>query len=130
MGHLAITAMGDGAYFSDHAERDRAVADSAGGYYVKGRTGGEPPAQFFGRALEHLGIDPVESPERSDKLMETTWTTLQHPETGEALGTAPRQYADSAENLARIASAAGVALPQHLDPKVVRAAKVTLGDVQ
>lgn len=130
MGHVAITAMGDGSYYADHDERERQVADEAGGYYVKGREDGEAPGLFLGAGLEMLGISRHESAERSDELMKTTWTNLTHPETGESLGTAPRHYAGAAENLAKAAVAAGLDLGPEVLPAVAKSGKASLANIE
>jgi conjugative relaxase-like TrwC/TraI family protein len=62
--------------------------------------------------------------------MKATWTHLQNPTTGEALGTPLRHYAGAAENLAKAAVSAGMVLSEGLQPEAVRAGKVSFGDVR
>ncbi len=113
MGHFAATAMGAGAYFAEHDERDRQVAEALGGYYVKGGGDGAADIHYFGRALDALGIEGDVSPERTTALVSETWTQLRHPETGEALGTALRHYAGAAEKPGQIAAKFGLSGAKH-----------------
>src|SRR5919202_3030141 len=122
---VSISTMGGADYFREHGDEHRQAAIDAGGYFVQGHGDGEPAPQFLGGLTLELGLSRHEDDARSDEIVKATWTKLEHPTTGQALGSAPRRYASPAENLAKIAASEGLVLPEALTPSVLGRARAS-----
>src|SRR3954471_24155085 len=103
---LSVAFRSDWGYLTRHAaeaqrpwgtsrQQDRAGSSN---YYTAGQRHGEPPGLWWGRGAALLGL----SGEVREETMERLYGALEHPESGEALGTRPRTYATFAERLGKL----------------------------
>src|ERR1019366_5776787 len=67
-------------------------------YYTSGVEHGEPPGRWWGSGAESLGLRG----EVTEADMEQLYGKLVDPNTGEALGTPPREYAKYEDRLAAL----------------------------
>ena len=120
---LGVHFMSDGSYPGRHVAESQEAAGRRGvrqDYYSRAVEAGEPPGRWCGPGLADLGLELGH--EVTNEQMQTIYTALCHPETGEALGTPMRHYASPGENLVKVAERRGVDLPEDLAPEAVRAA--------
>jgi conjugative relaxase-like TrwC/TraI family protein len=96
-----VTFGSDPGYFGRHV--DEHTGPERGNYYLSAAEHGEPPGQWFGQGAEALGLVG----EVDKKTMETMYSELVHPVTGEALGARPYQFKDTPERIAAAISAEG-----------------------
>lgn len=106
---LGISMRSDWRYLDDHGDTDgRGEAEN---YYEEAVTRhGEPRGRWEGRGAEMLGL----TGEVSTRLMDKVYGRLEHPLSGEALGSRPRQYATYEERLATALEAEPEADPERL----------------
>ena len=77
---------------SDRSDRDN---ERARDYYTSGVEHGEPPGRWWGSGAESLGLRG----DVTEAVMDKLYGALVDPNTGEALGTRPREYASYADRL-------------------------------
>src|SRR4051794_3547946 len=103
---LSVAFRSDWGYLTRHAaeaqrpwgaleQQDRAGSSN---YYTAGQRHGEPPGLWWGRGAALLGLRG----EVREETMERLYGALEHPESGEALGTRPRTYATFEERLGKL----------------------------
>src|SRR3954470_8991173 len=102
---LSVAYRSDWRYLTRHAQEGQLPwrgsghgTKRAGNYYTEGQRRGEPPGVWWGRGAASLGL----SGEVREETMERLYGSLEHPESGQALGTRPRTYATFAERLGRL----------------------------
>src|SRR5512135_1873379 len=83
---------------------------TARNYYTEATEHGEPAGTWWGRGADSLGLRG----EVTDDVMETLYGGLLHPVTGEALGTAPREYASFEDRLAELLAKEPDATPERI----------------
>lgn len=108
---LGISMRSDWRYLDDHGG-DTDGRGEAENYYEEAVTRhGEPRGRWEGRGAEMLGL----TGEVSTRLMDKVYGRLEHPLSGEALGSRPpRQYATYEERLATALEAEPEADPERL----------------
>ncbi|MGH3096450.1 MAG: MobF family relaxase, partial [Streptosporangiales bacterium] len=79
-------------------------------YYMASVEGGEPPGVWFGPGAVVLGFTAGD--EVTSEQMETVYGKLQHPESGEQLGSKPRTYASHEQRLQQLLVAEPDPLPE------------------
>lgn len=120
---LGVHFMSDGSYPGRHVAEAQEAAGRRGvrqDYYSRAVEAGEPPGRWSGPGLGDLGIEF--GTQVTNEQMQTIYTSLRDPRTGESLGTPLRHYASPGENLVKIAERRGVNLPEDLRPAAVRMA--------
>src|SRR3954447_23877779 len=103
---LSVAFRSDWGYLTRHAEEARVTGgdsqhgdrDPPANYYTAGQQHGEPPGLWWGRGAALLGLRG----EVREETMERLYGALEHPESGEALGTRPRTYATFEERLGKL----------------------------
>lgn len=101
---LSVVFRSNWEYLVDHADKPREdeqlheQRQRGEDYYSAGVTHGkEPPGVWYGEGARLMGLEGEVSP----RLMAKVYGKLEHPLTGEALGSRPRDYADRQTRLAR-----------------------------
>ncbi|MGH3098879.1 MAG: MobF family relaxase [Streptosporangiales bacterium] len=117
MGHLGFAPRSDWRYLPRHAQGGGRGDDQptpgerdAGNYYMASVEGGEPAGRWYGPGAGVLGFEA--GSEVASEQMEQVYGKLEHPQTGEQLGSKPRTYASHEERLARLLAAEPDALPE------------------
>lgn len=92
------------------AEPERQPEADGPDYYLRATEHGEPAGVWIGNGLGDLGL--VDGSTAGEDAVRAVFGRLQHPETGEQLGRAPRNFRSAAERLAAALEAEPDATPE------------------
>ncbi|MEU7480582.1 MobF family relaxase [Lentzea sp. NPDC042327] len=95
----------------DHAKHSRDAQQSGAEYLLAGAGHGEPAGVWQGRGLEMVGLSA--GAQVTEEQMLAVYGRLEHWETGEPLGSRPREYAsEAARVVAELVTASGLPVEQ------------------